>query len=230
MSYDFEQAWLAKFARCLDETAGESVREQVMAGSEALSMDSSRDEVIAWTQQAMDRLAALVPGEDERRAIMTGCACQYPKEDLADVQAVYEATGDVAIAHGMLQGRFEAFLRETLGLEEEMVQEVVGHGWGLAGVLEGDSIVATKIPKSGNLVAYLNESDPEKRRALYCHCPRVRDVLPDGDLPASYCYCGAGYYQGLWETILGQPVTVELLASVLQGDEMCRVRIDLPID
>jgi predicted hydrocarbon binding protein len=76
----------------------------------------------------------------------------------------------------------------------------------------------------------LQESDPEKRRQFYCHCPRIRDVLKSGEtIPPIYCYCGAGFYKGIWEEILQQPVQVELLESVLMGDDVCTIRIDLPL-
>jgi predicted hydrocarbon binding protein len=105
----------------------------------------------------------------------------------------------------------------------------VSRGWGLAGVRAGDNIVATKIPKSGFLVEYMNETDPERKRQYYCHCPRIRDLLKSGDsLSPTYCYCGAGYYKGIWEEILQQPVEVEVLESVLQGDEVCRIAVHLP--
>jgi predicted hydrocarbon binding protein len=47
-------------------------------------------------------------------------------------------------------------------------------------------------------------------------------------VPADYCYCGAGFYKDIWEEILQQPVEVELLSSVLQGDDTCQVAIHLP--
>ena len=84
----------------------------------------------------------------------------------------YAQTGDIDLVHGMLQTRFETFLRTDLGLSEALVQEVVARGWGLAGVRQGDAIIATKIPKSGYLLAYLDEPDPALRRSYYCHCPR----------------------------------------------------------
>jgi hypothetical protein len=96
----------------------------------------------------------------------------------------------------------------------------------VAGVLEAGRIVATKIPKSGCLRAYLAEEDLARRRALYCHCPRIRDVLLSGEtLPKAYCACGAGFYQGIWEEITQAPVKVEVLESVLAGGEVCRVGI-----
>ena len=227
-TFDFERAWLAKFAESLDRAAGEYTRQQVMDGSEALSAASSREAVIAWTQQAMERLESLVDEETARR-VMTGCACQHPKQGLQAARQAYEETGDPAAAHRILQTQFEAFLRDSLELERRHVEAVVSRGWGLAGILAGNRILATKIPKSGHLADYLDETDPERRRQYYCHCPRVRDILrTGGSLPVSYCYCGAGFYKGIWEEIVQAPVEVEVLKSVLAGDEVCRIAAHLP--
>ena len=225
---DWERAWLAKFSDGVARVAGEGARRQVMQGSEGLSSRSEQSAVIAWSQQAMERLENLLE-ERQCREVLTGCACQYPKEDLRDVRACYARTGDADLAHQMLQARFEAFLREILELEPAMVDEVVRRGWGLAGIKEGDRIIATKIPKSGHLADYMQEQDAERRRQLYCHCPRIRDALRSGEtLSPTYCYCGAGYYQGIWQEIVQQPVEVEVLASVLQGDPVCTIAVHLP--
>jgi len=227
-TYDFERAWLAKFSHCLDEIAGQEIRKAVMAGSEGLSSASSREDVIGWSQEAMDRLDALVD-EEGRKAVMAGCACQYPRSDLQAMREVVEKSGDIDLAHQMLQAQFESFLRGTLELPEDLVEEIVSRGWGAAGVKQGHTIVATKIPKSGYLVEYMEETDPEKKRRHYCHCPRVRDLLKASQtISPTYCYCGAGFYKGIWEEILQQPVDVEVLASVLQGDEVCTIAIRLP--
>jgi hypothetical protein len=227
-TFDFERTWLAKLSACLDESAGEEIRHLVMAGSEELSAQSSRDTVIGWTQGAMQRLESLVDGETANMA-MTGCACQHSKEGLQAARRAYEATGDPAAAHRILQAQFEVFLRDSLQLKEEHVEAVVSRGWGLAGFLEGNRLLATKIPKSGNLAAYLEATDPETRRQLYCHCPRVRELLKTQEsLPATYCYCGAGFYKGIWEEITQVPVRVEVLQSVLGGDDVCTIAIHLP--
>jgi hypothetical protein len=227
-TYDFERAWLAKFSSGLEEVAGEEIRKQVMAGSEGLSALSDRDQVIDWSRQAMARLDALVDPQG-RKEIMTGCACQYPKSQLQGIKRTFADTQDLDLAHRMLQEQFEAFLVDTLQLSDELVQEIVARGWGAAGVKDGNTIVATKIPKSGFLVEYMNEPDPEVKRQHYCHCPRVRDALKTQDtISATYCYCGAGFYKGIWEEILGEPVEVELLQSVLRGDDVCQIAIELP--
>jgi len=227
---DFERAWLSKFSSCLDDAAGEEVRRAVMEGSEGLSSRSGRGEVIEWSKAAMERLESLVE-DKEAREIMTGCACQYPKSALQEIRREYEQTRDIDLAHKMLQEQFESFLKSTLDLDDQLVDEIVERGWGLAGVREENTIIATKIPKSGHLVEYMQETDPEKKRQYYCHCPRVRDALGTSEtISPMYCYCGAGFYKGIWEEILQEPVAVEVLESVLQGDEVCKIAVYLPSD
>jgi hypothetical protein len=225
--FSFERYWLAKLAASLNEMVDPAIKQAMMEGSDALAEGSDRPAVIAWTDAAMARLDTMVD-EETRQQIMMGCACQYPKAALQEIKHQYAETGDLVAAHRALQTQFEGFLRETLLLEDGLVREILGRGWGLAGVLERDRVVATKIPKSGNLRAYLAETDSRRKRELYCHCPRVREALQtDTQISATYCYCGAGYYRGIWEEITGRSVHVELLESVLAGGEVCRVTVDL---
>jgi predicted ArsR family transcriptional regulator len=41
----------------------------------------------------------------------------------------------------------------------------------------------------------------------------------------SATYCSCGWYRQLFETLLDGPVEVELLGSIVQGDERCRFLI-----
>lgn len=227
---DFERAWLAKLSAGLLRVAGEHTHSAVMRGSEGLSSRSDRHEVIAWSREAMERLDSLVD-EKGRKEILSGCACRYPSSDLDEIRKSYQEARDIDRAIRMLQERFEAFLRDDLRLHEDLVMEIVARGWGLAGVRQGNTIVATKIPKSGNLEEYMRETDPARKRQLYCHCPRVRDAVGTPEtMPLTYCHCGAGFYKGIWEEILQRPVEVELLTTVLRGDDLCRIAIRLPAD
>ncbi len=229
-AFDFDRAWMEKFRTYLDETVGEEIREVVVRGGENLSAESSRLEVIEWTQQAMERLDSLVD-EKTSCSILAACACQYPKANLQEIKSVYAATKDIDRVHAMFQDQFESFLRNTIGVSEEMLTEIVDRGLGSAGIKQGNTIISTKIPKSGYLIEYMNETDPEIRRQIYCHCPRVRDAVKDNLMISTiYCYCGAGFYKGIWEEILQRPVEVEVLESVFSGGEVCKIVIHLPDD
>lgn len=226
--FDFERTWLIKFSTCLEAAAGPEVRDMIMQGSELLDDLTDREEVLAWSRKAMDDLDTLLD-EDIRIQVLTGCACRYPTEDLVPIREIFIETGDIDEVIALLQERFVTFLREDIQLSEAMVEIVVANRWGLAGEREGNTIIATKIPKSDNLHAYLEESDPDKKRALYCHCPRIRDIVNrPKTISTTYCYCGGGFYKSIWEDILQESVEVELLRSVLQGDDVCRFAIHLP--
>lgn len=226
--FDFEKNWQGRLSRAVEAAMGEEVRDQVLQGGENLTRDSGTKEKATWTCIALDQLAQATD-ENTQQEILTKCACYYPVEDLHNVKEAFQKSGDVDEAVKMLQEKFEFFLRETMGLEEGLINTILSRGWGLAGTREGNTIITTKIPKSGDLEQYFNETDPLQKRRCYCHCPRVRDgVGAEPTLPTTYCYCGAGFYQGIWEEILGEPVRVEMLESVMQGDEVCKIAIHLP--
>jgi hypothetical protein len=230
MNLDFEKAWLAKLARGLEAIGGKILREKIISGSEELSVGSEPAASAQWTSTLMERMDEML-GVEQARAVMAGCACEYPKVNLQPMREAYERTGSIHTAHRMLHSGFETFLRETLQLGDELAQRVIDMGWGVAGELKGNTIMAIKIPKSGNLVRYFEEKDPAIKRQLYCHCPRMQQVLRDGDrMPPLYCYCGAGFYKGIWEEIIRRPVGVEVLETVLDGGDVCRIAVHLPPD
>lgn len=228
MTDDFEHLWHGRLTRHLDAALGEEARRAILDGGQSLSDATSRRDVIRWRRGMLKRPQAHAGGEDSQR-ILSDCACQYPRAGLAEVRSGYQESGDIATALRMLQSRFEGFLERDLGLEPELRKEIVARGWGLAGKLEGRAILATKMPKSGSVRKYFAERDGRRRRALGCHCPRVRLApLLDETLPRTDCCCGAGFYKGIGEPILGRPIRVEVLSSVLSGDEQCSIAIRLP--
>ena len=225
---DFEKSWLAKLSSSLEDVVGPEIKEEIMKGSEEFSDKSERQTIIDWSKQTIERLDELVD-EDKRISILTRCACQYPKSDLQEIRQKYEETKSIDYAHKMLQEKFLTFLREGLRCDNEVIEFILSKGMGLAGRKSKNTIIATKIPKSGYILDYLKEKDRMKRRAIYCHCPRIRDALKtDTEISPTYCYCGAGYYKGIWEEIMQCPVKVELLESVLKGDDVCKIAIHLP--
>lgn len=227
MTEDFERTWLSKFSASMDCVAGSPVRELIMEGSDRLSDRTDRREIAAWSARAMALLDERVE-VDKRVEIMTGCACQRPKADLAEIGKKYEETKDVDLVITMLQERFMSFLRDTLNLNDGIITQVLERGWGLAGRRDGDRVIATKIPKSAYIVQYLLETDAAKKRAIYCHCPRIRDAInADVSISHTYCYCGAGFYKGIWEYILQRPVRVDVLESVLKGGDACKFAVNL---
>ncbi|MCP4752494.1 MAG: hypothetical protein GY866_16510 [Proteobacteria bacterium] len=229
--FDFEKAWIGKLNNALANRVGQGVKARILEGSEKLSKDSDNDDVVEWSIRAITKLDTLVEDERTRRDVLTACACQYPKDQLLEIKNEYAQTKDLKRVHLRLQDQFVTFLKNELKLDRETTEEIIAKGWGLAGVLDGNTVYATKIPKSEFLKEYMNETDPVKKRWYYCHCPRVRNILKTSkQISTTYCYCGAGYYKGIWEEILQKPVEVEVLNSLMKGDDVCKIAIHLPND
>lgn len=145
--FDFDKYWLKKFSRCVDEVVGSEIKEEILMGSDEMSQSTSRDAVFEWTNKALIKLADLL--DDQKQIdIMTGCACQVPKENLQVFRRLYEETRDINLVHSKLQEQFENFLDDTLKLEDKYKQEILKRNMGQAGKIEGRTIIATKIPKS----------------------------------------------------------------------------------
>ena len=58
-----------------------------------------------------------------------------------------------------------------------------------------------------------------------CYCACVKKIAEP--LPRAWCDCTVGYPKRMFEDVFGRPVEAELLSSVKQGGDACRIRITL---
>ncbi|NYT11386.1 MAG: hypothetical protein GKC03_02405 [Methanomassiliicoccales archaeon] len=188
----------------------------------------SEEENIEWTAEAMERLDECLE-EVDRIEILTRCAHQIPDEFLDDLRRVWKETESVDDLHRYWQRRFLDNLEKWAGdIPNEWKEVIIENYWGEAGRKEDNVVVATKIPS--NMKGYFESDDPREKRYHYCHCPRIRSVVlsDENEISPTYCYCGGGFYKSNWERVIGRPVRVELMESVLRGDDVCKFRIILP--
>ena len=203
--------WLAGLAEGLAEHAGEQARQQVMTGSAALRADSPIEERVAWVQGALERLNAVVGEDATRRRILNHCAHRFPQPRIEKLRAEYARLKNV-----------DALL-ELMRAD----QSVGGGSWYGSPVREGNVIYNINDPASPE--EYQRAQTETEKRVARCFCPIVRFAIQNGKaLSPSFCNCSAGYTRQLYEGIFQQPVRVEILESVLQGDERCRYAIHLP--
>ena len=199
---------MAKWARLIDEHGGPGVSEKVLAGHEGLA-EATPEERAAWSLGAMERLVEAVPDVATCEKIMEGRACvfieEFGEEPLLELRKIYQEPGGV-------EAVFEAMARDR----EKHTRPY----------REGDVIVEIKAPRDEE--AFANAQTPEEKRVAYCHCPLARAGAAAAPLPDPYCYCGGGWYGAIWEFILERPVRVELLKSVMKGDEQCAFAIHVP--
>ena len=58
-----------------------------------------------------------------------------------------------------------------------------------------------------------------------CYCGSVSKAKEP--FSATYCHCSCGWLRQLFETVLEKQVEVELLSSIIQGDDRCRFLIHI---
>jgi effector-binding domain-containing protein len=201
---------LDRLAAGLQRHGGEAVRQQVMQGSQEYPWRSARDNA-EWFHDAMERLDEAIDDEGARRTIMNNCADRFPPHRIASLRAEYQRSGDI----------------DEL-LQIMRADRTLGHlSWYEQPIRSGNVIHVSKDPVDPE--AYEKATDSCERRSRYCHCSLMRDLIRSGQtVSGTYCHCGAGWYHQLWEGILGEPVEIDVIESVLQGDDRCSFAIHLP--
>jgi effector-binding domain-containing protein len=205
--------WNALFGKNLTRVLGAGARETVMQDAETLTLESTVDERFQWVKGAMIRLGDLAD-EDQVYDIVSSCAHVFPEGQIAKLRAVYE---DV---------------RATTDDPWQAVDAVLDFmeadpGWAERPPRQGNVIIPTKAPRDRQ--AYEKAETDAERRSAYCFCPLVRNHLDEG-MPLAFCYCGSGWYRRQWEGAIGRPVRIEILRSILQGDDVCQFAVHLPDD
>ena len=78
---------------------------------------------------------------------------------------------------------------------------------------------------------FLEAEDGKAKRYHYCHCGWVRDSLKKSDkeqVSPTFCNCSGGWHKVPFEGIFEQSLEVDVVKSVLKGDEICTFAIHLP--
>ena len=206
--------WNGKLAHNLDRVLGQETRDVAMQGSERLSIASRVEERFLWVKGMLERLDGLAE-EHQKYDVLSGCAHVFPPGQVAKLKAVFDEA--YAQTHDGLQAVDAAldFMEADPGWSETRPTR------------EGYTIYAAKGPRDPK--AYAEAQTDRERRRAYCFCPLLRDNLDQG-MPPFFCYCGSGWYRRQFEGAIGKPVTIDIVSSVLRGDDVCRFAIHLPED
>ncbi len=195
-----------KWARGIERFSDKDTADRVMDGSGCLK-DADAAARAKWFADALKRLEAAIPDLETRQKILTGCSCvftdEFGQDSLLSYRKIFEETGSVEkVLETMRKDRSKFATSE----------------------LKGNVIYETRDPRDRE--AYAKAATKEERRLAACFCPLVRQgQVP---FPEPYCYCSAGWFVGIWEGIVGKPVRVEVVKSLLRGDETCEFTIHLP--
>ncbi len=212
---------------------GADFRDEVFAGIGVAPYGLPTPDKPRFMQPVVARLEKAL-GPDACRALLADSLRDLP--DYAWERDIYQSCAGVdaylAQKKQTFMAQMEACQREgRLFFAQEVTDEVLDFirsepEMG-GGVRVGNIVYETKIPFLTK--EYLAESDPRLKRYAYCHCPWAREAIKSGEKVAPiFCNCSAGFHKKPWEGALGQKVQVEVLESVLQGDDRCRFAIHLP--
>ena len=187
------------------------------------------------TKQLMDQLSKELPEHIYQR-VLAGNHHRLPLEMFAKHKKWLEEAGSIdewlKQMHDAAVAEQDEYCRENkIWYEQVITPEVVEYVRGnqevLAGVRDGDWIYNTKYPYSPK--AYLEETDPEEKKYLMCHCVLAREAVKSGlEIPMDWCYCSAGYGKLRYDVAFGEDTEVEVLESVFSGSDKCRFRIKIP--
>lgn len=205
--------WTELLADNLERVLGEEVAGVVSQGSPQLTVDSSLDERFRWAKGAVERLEGLANAE-QCYDVLSGCAHVFPRSQVAKLRAVYAEA----------RSRTDDAMSAVDAVLQFMIQDP---GWAEASRREGRTIYAWKEPAYAE--AYAQATTDLERRQAACFCPIVRERLTEG-MPLTFCYCGSGWYRQQWEGATGKPVHIEIVSSLLRGDDRCEFAIHLADD
>ncbi len=200
--------WDRLLAAGAEKLLGAEARQQLMLGIESITPESSSAEYSSWIQGAVARLNALTSDSEKKCLLLSHCAHVFPQERIEYLRAIYE------------HGEFDDILRE-------MYKD---NFWYEKPVRRGNVLYERKNPFDPE--AYALASTPAERRKASCHCSFVHPYLDEipSKLSPTFCYCGAGWYRQLWEGILGHPVKIEHVETLLKGNDQCTLTITLPLE
>ena len=175
----------------------------IIKNKELFSLETSKDNKTQWVKGVLKELDK-VANNYQKYDILSSCAHEFSQKRIDKLRKIYIESGDI-----------DAVL-------EEMHNDYL---WYENPTRRGKVIYITKIPY--NLEGYKKAKTQVDKKRSYCHCPLVRDYWNEG-ISSTFCNCSAGWYRQIWEGILKKPVRIEILKTLLKGDENCEFAIHLP--
>jgi effector-binding domain-containing protein len=200
--------WDRLFAESAEDMLGAASCQILTQEKRSITAESSFREYTDWIQGAIARLDTMVDDNEKKCQIVSNCAHVFPQERIEHLRLIYE------------QGTIDDVLREMY----------TDDFWYEKPVRRGNVLYMRKNPFDPD--SYLSAVTPLERRKAYCHCPFVRPYLDEipSKLSPTFCFCGAGWYRRLWEGILGLPVRIEHVETLLKGNDQCTLTITFPLE
>ena len=219
----------------VSEQYGEGFRDEVFAGIGVSPFGIPTTDKPAYMHPVIERLEQAI-GSEATRNLLADSLRDLPEVYYQQDRELFYSCQDI---DEYLIKKKAAFIQQLetcqregrLFFAQEITDEVLDYVRNTpemgVGVREGNVIYETKIPFMTR--EYLSETDEQLKHYYYCHCPWAREAVKSGgNVAPIFCNCSAGFHKKPWEVIFEQPIHVDVLESVLKGDDRCRFAIHLP--
>jgi len=214
---DFERSWRIKIYQNTSKYGSRKAFDDILPIFNNDYVDYSKELITTLKSDLTD---------DKVATIFCKSACHMPHSKLKEVKELYHKTKSIHKARVALEQLFKNDIKKYKKMSDEQLDDVISKGWGAAGIMQGDDIIATKIPSMFH--EYFAETDTKKKKFYYCHCPRVRkELLQNSELDSIYCNCGGGFYQDIWEYITNKEVKIDVQKNLFDGDDVCQFKIQI---
>jgi len=227
---------LNNLRKALTEVVGKEKSKEILQNIAFPELGTPSTEKPEITKEVMEALEANID-ENTCHKVMVSNLHGIPKESYLKQREKFLEAKDVdeylKNRHANFIERLEKHRNEkTLFYTQEIddnVVELVRNNAQIEGGVRKDNIIYTeKIPYIAK--DFLAAKDEKMKQYYYCHCGWVREALKTGEtkVPSKFCKCSAGYYKNQWDVILDQPVEVDVIETILDGDSRCLFAIHLP--
>lgn len=222
--------WLDRFEETLDEFVGEELRRKIIEAGGPIKQSGSTAKKAVWTKCMMDCLEANVDEKTCKKILTNNLHFKSPKSpSFKKLKRIYEKTGNIDDVLEHLHEKWKKRIGDRYGYDSPEYKYVEADPTIEAGKREGNIVYVSKIPYQ--IKEFLEAKDDRIRRYHYCHCGWVRESLKKSDkeqVSPTFCNCSGGWHKVPFEGIFEQTLEVDLVKSVLKGDDICTFAIHLP--
>ncbi|UCF09381.1 MAG: hypothetical protein JSW65_04775 [Candidatus Bipolaricaulota bacterium] len=205
--------WFDALDRGLRRHAGTKHAQAIMKDAALLLGSFDSDAIRRFVLEAVRRTGDVVSDEGERARILQDCAHRYPHAQLDRLRAAYDEIGDLRAFIARL-AEDDALFPAKIWLDEKGQTPLV--------------YIERSVPP-WNREAYEATDDPVEKRYHACFCVMVRDAIRTGEaVPPEFCDCSAGWYVQMWSAILDRRLRIDVVESVLRGDDRCLFAVHVP--
>jgi len=215
---------------------GESMRDEIFNDLVIPPLGTHPEKKPGFTKSILKRLEEKI-GKNRTIDLLSPCLHGRPPDDIeGDKKLLNELGIDAFLKKKHLElvtrlekHRDDGTLEFAQKIDNEIVNYVRDNPIIAHGIREENIIYVSKLPYQ--MRELLEAKSVQMKRFFLCYCPWVRGAIKDGtenEISDYFCNCSAGWYKLYWDQIFGQPVTVEPVATGLNGALECKFAIKIP--